>query len=185
MSSAPRTLPRRTVLAASGTAVLAAAAACSSSTTPPTSSSSAALSTSAAASSTSAAASSTSAAPASSAASSAATSASAPSTAAADPTTAEAAPTGTPLASVADIESAGAVIADGPDGPVVLAASAGTVVGHSAICTHQGCTIAASGMCPCHGSRFDVVTGAVQNPPAQQPLAEFAVTVSGGQVYAG
>ena len=36
MTPAPRNLPRRTVLAASGTAVLAAAAACSSSTTPTT-----------------------------------------------------------------------------------------------------------------------------------------------------
>ena len=57
------------------------------------------------------------------------------------------------------------------------------VVGHSAVCTHQQCTIAASGSCPCHGSKFNITTGAVENGPAQRPLDEIAVTVSGGQVY--
>ena len=82
------------------------------------------------------------------------------------------------------MESAGALIVTGPSGPVLLASSNGTVVAHSAVCTHQGCTIAASGSCPCHGSKFNVTTGAVENPPALQPLSEVAVTVSGGQVYA-
>ena len=85
---------------------------------------------------------------------------------------------------MADVESAGAVIVDGPSGPVILAAADGTVVGHSAVCTHQGCTIAASGACPCHGSRFNIATGDVENGPALQPLPAVAVTVSGGQVYA-
>ncbi len=85
---------------------------------------------------------------------------------------------------MADIESAGAVVVDSAAGPVILASAGGTVVGHSAICTHQGCTIKASGACPCHGSKFDPATGAVLNPPAQKPLAEVKVTVSGGQVYA-
>jgi Rieske Fe-S protein len=48
----------------------------------------------------------------------------------------------------------------------------------------MGCEVAASGACPCHGSKFNVETGAVLNGPAQQPLAEVPVTVSGGQVYA-
>ena len=178
MSTAPRTLPRRTVLAASGTAVLAAAAACSSAATPTTSTpaGTTAAGTSAAGSSAAGSAAATGAGTSAAATSAAATSAA---------QTSAAAPTGTPLASVADVEAAGAVIADGPDGPVVLAASSGSVVGHSAICTHQGCTIAASGMCPCHGSKFDVITGAVTSPPANQPLADFAVTVVDGQVYPG
>lgn len=183
MSSAPRTLPRRTVLAVSGTALLAAAAACSADT-PATSSSSAPAGSIAA--STAASSSAQSSAPSSAATSAASSAAPAPTADPGTPTSAaSAAPTGTPLASVADIEAAGAIVTDGPDGPVLLAASSGSVVGHSAICTHQGCPIAASGACPCHGSKFDVVTGAVLNPPAQQPLPEFAVTVADGQVYAG
>jgi Rieske Fe-S protein len=81
------------------------------------------------------------------------------------------------------VESAGALVVGPADAPVLLAAANGTVVAHSAICTHQGCAVAASGACPCHGSKFNVQTGAVENPPALQPLPEVAVTVSGGQVY--
>ncbi len=84
---------------------------------------------------------------------------------------------------MADVEAAGALIVGPGDAPVLLAAANGTVVAHTAICTHQGCTVAASGDCPCHQSKFNVQTGAVERPPALQPLAEIAVTVRGGQVY--
>jgi Rieske Fe-S protein len=76
------------------------------------------------------------------------------------------------------------VSAEAPSGPVILAAANGTVVAHTAICTHMQCVVPASGACPCHGSKFNVQTGAVEKGPALQPLAEVPVTVSGGQVYA-
>ena len=171
MTPVPRTLPRRTVLAASGTAVLAVAAACSSDPAPAPSTTSAATSASAAKSSPSAAGSS-----------------SAPSapTAAPPASTAALAPAGTPVASVADVEAAGSIVV-GTDKPILLCAANGTVVGHTAICTHQGCTVAAGGAdanCPCHGSKFNAATGAVLNGPAVSPLAVVAVTVANGQVYA-
>jgi Rieske Fe-S protein len=69
----------------------------------------------------------------------------------------------------------------------VLARNAdGTVVAHTAICTHQGCTVNANGAalkCPCHGSGFDAFTGAVTNGPASKPLDEVAVEVSGDAVF--
>ena len=171
MTPVPRTLPRRTVLAASGTAVLAVAAACSSDPAPAPSTTSAATSASAAKSSPSAAGSS-----------------SAPSapTAAPPASTAALAPAGTPVASVADVEAAGSIVV-GTDKPILLCAANGTVVGHTAICTHQGCTVAAGGAdanCPCHGSKFNAATGAVLDGPAVSPLAVVAVTVASGQVYA-
>jgi len=175
----PRNLPRRTVLAASGTAVLAVAAACSSDPAP------AAGSTSAAAAATTSAASSSSAAKSSSAPAPSSTAA-APTTAAAPASTAAPAPTGTPLATVADVDAAGSIVV-GTDKPILLCSANGTVVGHTAICTHQGCTVAAAGAdanCPCHGSKFNAATGAVLNGPALSPLAEVAVTVANGQVYA-
>ena len=181
MTPVPRTLPRRTVLAVSGTAVLAATAACSSNSPAAESVSSAASS---AASSvkdavTSAASS------AKGAASSAASSVKEQVSSAVAPTSAAAAaPAGTVISSVADVTAAGSVVVNAPSGPVLLASDGGTVVCHTAICTHQGCTIAASGACPCHGSKFNITTGAVENGPAQNPLAEVAVTVSDGQVYA-
>ncbi len=197
--TAPRTLPRRTVLAVSGTAVLAAAAACSSSDPAPASTSSSAAATSSAASS-SAAASST----VPSSVSSAASSTVPPSTAEASsaPVTSEAAssappadptPTGTPLATVGDVEAATSMVVGEGGAALLLAASNGTVVAHSAICTHQGCTVGAQGveaLCPCHQSLYDALTGAVlrganNTPPGSQaPLPEVAVTVANGQVYA-
>ena len=180
MTPVPRTLPRRTVLAASGTAVLAVAAACSSDPAPAPSTTSAATSASAAKSSPSAAGSSS----APSAPTAAPTTA-AP-TSAAPASTAALAPAGTPVASVAHVEAAGSIVV-GTDKPILLCAANGTVVGHTAICTHQGCTVAAGGAdanCPCHGSKFNAATGAVLNGPAVSPLAVVAVTVANGQVYA-
>lgn len=54
----------------------------------------------------------------------------------------------------------------------------------SAVCTHQGCTVAADGAglrCPCHGSTYDL-TGANTAGPAPSPLPKVEVTVTGGQV---
>ena len=179
-----RPLPRRTLFAVSGTAVLATAAACSTGTTATgTTSSSApgATSVSASASSAVTAASSPSAAPTAD-----------PTTA--DPTTppaapsptaapAEPAPAGTPVASVADVQAAGSIVVGKDEDAYLLAYAGDTVVAHTAVCTHQRCTVGASGLCPCHQSRFDVATGAVINGPALRPLAERGVTISGGQVY--
>ena len=67
---------------------------------------------------------------------------------------------------------------------VVTQPTAGTFKAFSAVCTHQGCLVNAvvSGMilCPCHGSAFDMSTGAPTSGPAQQPLDGRTVTVSGG-----
>jgi cytochrome b6-f complex iron-sulfur subunit len=83
----------------------------------------------------------------------------------------------------------GSVVVSGPSGKVAVAQpTAGQVVGFSAICTHQGCTVAAAGtqlQCPCHGSAFDAFTGQVVNGPAQAPLGKVALSVSGQDVVAG
>ncbi|WP_245905932.1 QcrA and Rieske domain-containing protein [Mycolicibacterium palauense] len=53
----------------------------------------------------------------------------------------------------------------------------------SALCTHQGCLL--SGVrdgvieCPCHGSRFNAASGAVEQGPATEPLPARTVTVDG------
>jgi len=66
--------------------------------------------------------------------------------------------------------------------------TAGKIVAFSAICTHQGCTVAPAGTqfhCPCHGSVYDAATGAVITGPAPSPLPAIAVHVDGGNVVAG
>ena len=64
---------------------------------------------------------------------------------------------------------------------------ADAVKGFSAVCTHQGCTVAsvANGVitCPCHGSQFDAQTGAVIAGPAPRGLSAIPVVVRDGEVY--
>jgi len=80
----------------------------------------------------------------------------------------------------------GSVAATAKSRPVLLGRpTTGRVVGFSAICTHQGCTVAPGGArlnCPCHGSVYNAFTGAVINGPAPQPLPPFAVRVVDGYV---
>jgi len=39
-------------------------------------------------------------------------------------------------------------------------------------------------MCPCHGSRFDITTGAILNGPATEPLGVYEVKEAGEQIQA-
>jgi Rieske Fe-S protein len=70
--------------------------------------------------------------------------------------------------------------------PAIVARPTDTdAVAFSAICTHQGCTVAPSGSrlnCPCHGSVFNALTGAVEHGPAQSPLPPIPVKVENGNV---
>jgi nitrite reductase/ring-hydroxylating ferredoxin subunit len=68
---------------------------------------------------------------------------------------------------------------------VVARPTATTVTAFSAICTHMGCTVNVDGAqlrCPCHGSQYNALTGAVTHGPAPRNLPEIAVKVSDGQV---
>lgn len=93
---------------------------------------------------------------------------------------------GTRLAMLADIPVGGtlAVKVEGAD--IVMAQPReGQVVAFSAICTHQGCVVAANPEtydCPCHGSRYDAATGAVLGGPAPEPLTQLSVEVANGAV---
>lgn len=94
------------------------------------------------------------------------------------------------LAKLADVPVGGAVSASDANGKPMLICqpTAGAAVAFSAICTHQGCTVAPAGKeldCPCHGSRFDLATGAVLTGPATAPLTKIDVTVQDGNVVPG
>jgi cytochrome b6-f complex iron-sulfur subunit len=95
------------------------------------------------------------------------------------------------LAKLSDVKVGTAVSAKGADGkPIIVAQpTAGTVVAFTAICTHQGCTVApAAGLqlkCPCHGSTFDAATGKNTGGPAPSPLAAVPVKLDGDSIVAG
>ena len=81
----------------------------------------------------------------------------------------------------------GAVAAKDANGkPIVVARpTSTTAAAFSAICTHQGCTVAPSGkqlLCPCHGSVFTASTGKNVSGPAPSPLPSVAVKVVNGNV---
>ncbi|MBI4943117.1 MAG: Rieske (2Fe-2S) protein [Actinobacteria bacterium] len=100
--------------------------------------------------------------------------------------TAAAGAAGTVLAKLADVPVGGALVTKGADGkPIaIIQATAGAVTAVSAVCTHQGTTVAAASGeldCPSHGSKFGF-DGAVKNGPATTPLAAVAVKVDGENV---
>lgn len=63
--------------------------------------------------------------------------------------------------------------------------SADTAVCFSAICTHAGCVVDAAGdqfHCPCHGSVYNAMTGAVIQGPAPKPLPKIRVRIQKGEI---
>jgi len=57
-------------------------------------------------------------------------------------------------------------------------------------CTHRGCSLGKGKLegttvtCPCHGSQFDVTSGAVIRGPAIRPVRSWMVQVEGGDLLA-
>ena len=72
--------------------------------------------------------------------------------------------------------------------PAILFRTKTGVFAYSAICTHQGCTVAYSDssktlVCPCHGGQFDPFASAtVVAGPAQTPLSSIKVAIDGDWV---
>ena len=56
----------------------------------------------------------------------------------------------------------------------------------TAVCTHQGCIVAdVSGgtiNCNCHGSKYNIEDGSVENGPATKGLAEIPISVDGDSI---
>ncbi len=89
------------------------------------------------------------------------------------------------LASTSDIPVGGGKILT--DKKIVITQpQSGAFHAFSAVCTHAGCTVGSvSGgtiNCPCHGSRFNITTGAVVNGPATSPLPAVSIKVQGTSI---
>ena len=95
---------------------------------------------------------------------------------------------GKPIAEASKVAPGSALKFKDSGQPAVLVhLQSGDFVAYSAVCTHQGCTVAYNNgqlACPCHGSVFDPAHGAaVVNGPAQRPLPQIPVAVRGGEVF--
>jgi Rieske Fe-S protein len=91
------------------------------------------------------------------------------------------------IASESDVAPGSAVTFKDAGSPAVLVhLDSGDFVAYSAVCTHQGCTVAYKNgqlACPSHGSVFDPANGAaVIAGPASQPLPEIPVKVQGDDI---
>lgn len=87
------------------------------------------------------------------------------------------------IATVADVPVGGAIAATTAAGEAILLTQPtdGEIHAFSSVCTHQGCTVEpADGEldCPCHGSVFDLTTGAPLQGPASDPLPEVSIQVA-------
>ncbi|MFE2217610.1 Rieske (2Fe-2S) protein [Streptomyces canus] len=92
---------------------------------------------------------------------------------------------GTELAKTSEIPVGGGKIFK-DEKVVVTQPKEGEFKAFSDICTHQGCQVTSvSGgtiNCPCHGSKFNITDGSVANPPANKPLPEKQIKVSGDSI---
>lgn len=114
-------------------------------------------------------------------------------TTAAPATTAAAAVQGTVLTTLSALPSGTGKSFTTPDTKqpfLVIRGDGNTVHAFSAICTHQGCTVAFnqsanSIICPCHGAQYNPATGAATKGPATRALATINVQVdaNGNVVY--
>ena len=73
---------------------------------------------------------------------------------------------------------------------ILLANVAGKLYAIGNICTHEGCKLSEGTLkghlveCACHGSMFDVTTGAVAGGPAEKPEPVYATKIKDGRVSA-
>ena len=72
---------------------------------------------------------------------------------------------------------------------IAVARTEGTLLAFSDICTHRGCNLSLGGeidgttiQCECHGSIFEMTTGAVVQGPATEPIAVYPVADEGGDL---
>ena len=71
---------------------------------------------------------------------------------------------------------------------VLVANLDNNIVALSNLCTHARCRISSGELkgtiaeCPCHGSRFDLLTGEVKAGPASSPLRKYEVLIDGRRI---
>jgi Rieske Fe-S protein len=125
-------------------------------------------------------------APSSAAASSAAASSAAATSAAATTAPSSAAAGANALAATSAIPVGSGTVFTGPK-VVVTQPTAGEFKAFSAVCTHMGCIVSqvSNGTidCPCHGSQYNMTTGAVVAGPAPSPLPAAQIKVSGNSIF--
>lgn len=94
------------------------------------------------------------------------------------------------VASVNDVPEAGLKKVMVGSDPVALFKVEGKFYATSNICTHEECELDENHTmhgdiveCTCHGSQYDIKTGANVLPPSAEPLKTYSVSVVGEDVF--
>jgi ferredoxin-NADP reductase len=92
------------------------------------------------------------------------------------------------VARAADLAPGQVIAVEAAGKPLALCNVAGVFYALAAECPHAGALLSEgelvgqSLICPLHGAAFDVATGAVTEPPADEGVACYAVRVAGGDI---
>ncbi|WP_019873461.1 Rieske (2Fe-2S) protein [Sporichthya polymorpha] len=92
-----------------------------------------------------------------------------------------------PMGSVEDIPVNSGVLYEAEQ-YVIAQPKAGHFVGYDALCTHEGCPVDSFGTpgqmnCSCHGAKFNLATGKVEDGPAKKPLPKKPIVIENGKIY--
>lgn len=94
------------------------------------------------------------------------------------------------VASISEIPEAGIKKVMVDNDPVALFKVEGKIYATTNICPHEECELDQNHLmhgdvveCTCHGSRFNIKTGANTLPPAAEPLKTYQVSVEGEDVF--
>ena len=94
------------------------------------------------------------------------------------------------IGSATDVADGGMRVFDVAGTSVNVSNAGGQLYAFDDTCTHEGCSLADGDLdgttvtCSCHGSQFDVTSGAVLRGPAEQPVRSRAVRVEGADLLA-
>ena len=75
------------------------------------------------------------------------------------------------------------------DARILISLIDGKFYGIADRCTHRGCALSKGRMegevvtCPCHGSRFNLKTGALVKGPAEVPEPAYPVSIEGEGIW--
>jgi 3-phenylpropionate/trans-cinnamate dioxygenase ferredoxin subunit len=92
------------------------------------------------------------------------------------------------VAKSSDVAEGDLMSVEASDKTIALANVGGTIYAFDDTCTHQQCSLSEGDLsgttltCYCHGSQFDITTGAVVGPPATEPVPTYPVRIEGEDV---
>jgi 3-phenylpropionate/trans-cinnamate dioxygenase ferredoxin subunit len=94
------------------------------------------------------------------------------------------------IGQVADVSEGRMRVFDAEGSKVNVSNTASGLYAFDDTCTHVGCSLANGRLDgttvtgACHGSQFDVTSGAVLRGPAQRPVRSWAVEIRGDELFA-